>query len=65
VSRLSRFRPVWATAIATGRPERTIRTWVWQLRVTSACDLRTRALLVDVVEAARISEAAARRNRAA
>jgi len=51
------LRPIWVAAQGTGRPERTIRTWAARGRVTSACDLRTRELLVDIVQVAKLANA--------
>lgn len=60
----ARLRTVTEAAYVTGRPHRTIRTWARNGRITSTHDRRGR-LLVDLVEAAALSEQAGRRNRAA
>lgn len=59
------FRPVWVAAAYTGRPERTIRTWARDLKVTALCHAPTRELLVDLGETVTVSNTAGRRNRAA
>lgn len=59
------LRPVWAVAAYTGRPERTIRTWARELRVTSVWHLPTSQLLVDLAEVVALSDATQRRNRRA
>ncbi|HEY0870127.1 MAG TPA: hypothetical protein VGD55_06995, partial [Acidothermaceae bacterium] len=48
------FVPFDLAVIATGRHERTIRTWARRLKVRSVCDVRTRGVrvaLADVVRA--------------
>lgn len=58
----ARLRTVAEAAFVTRRPHRTIRTWARDGRITSAYD--GDRLLVDLVEAAALSEQAGRRNRA-
>lgn len=58
---LTRWRTIADTAAATGRPHRTIRTWARQHRIPT--ERRDGHLYVDIVEAARLSEQASRRNR--
>lgn len=59
---LTRMRTITDTALATGRPYRTIQTWARSGRITT-----TRShggqLLVDVVEAGHLSQQAGRRCR--
>jgi hypothetical protein len=59
----ARFRPVADVAFVTGRPHRTIRTWVARGDVASMKHRGT--LLVDLVAADELSKQAGRRNRAA
>lgn len=61
----ARMRPVADVVTVTQRPHRTIRTWAATNRIDSMHHPRTGALLVDLVAAARLSEQAGRRNRAA
>ena len=58
---LTRLRPVAETALVTGRPHRTIRTWARLGRIPSKHD--GERLLVDLVAAAALSERAGRRHR--
>lgn len=58
---LTRMRPVADVAYATGRPHRTIRTWARQRRIPA--EHHGDRLLVDIVEAAKLSEQTPRRNR--
>jgi hypothetical protein len=55
------MRPVADVALATGRPHRTIRTWARNGRIPHRRD--GDRLLVDLVEAAKLSEQTPRRNR--
>lgn len=55
------MRPVADVALATERPHRTIRTWARTGRIPAEHD--GNRLLVDIVEAAKLSEQTARRNR--
>lgn len=59
---LTRMRPVADVALATERPYRTIQTWARAGRVRA--ERHGDRLLVDIVEAAKLSEQTARRNRA-
>ncbi len=59
------LRPVWVPAQELGRSQETIRSWAKQGRITSACDLRTRELLVDVVQCHRLHHATPVRRRRA
>jgi hypothetical protein len=50
-----KLRPLWVAAAWTGRPRDTIRTWYRRGRLTiTACDIRTRELLVDLAEVANL-----------
>lgn len=60
---LTRYRTVKATALVTGRPHRTIRTWAATGRIPSI--KQGDRLLVDLVAAAKMSAQAGRRNRQA
>ncbi|WP_327047275.1 hypothetical protein OG320_05120 [Microbispora sp. NBC_01189] len=59
------LRPIWVAAAYTGRPERTIRTWARDLRVTSAWHLPTAELLVDLGDVVALNGTAQRRTRTA
>lgn len=59
----ARLRTLDEAALVTGRPYRTLQTWAREGRLTAVRD-RGR-LLVDLVEAAHLSEQAGRRRRAA
>ncbi len=58
---LTRMRPIADVAIATGRPHRTIRTWARTGRITT--QRHGDRLLVDIIQAAALSEQAGRRTR--
>ena len=58
---LTRMRAVADVALATDRPHRTIRTWARTGRIPHQRD--GDRLLVDIIEAARLSAQTARRNR--
>ena len=58
---LTRMRSIADTALVTGRSYRTIQTWVRQQRITSTHD--GDRVLVDIVQAAKLSEQAGRRRR--
>lgn len=60
---LTRMRTIAETALATGRPYRTVQTWARAGRITTSRD-RAGRLLVDLVEAAHLSEQTSRRRRA-
>jgi hypothetical protein len=49
------LRPVAAAAFVTGRHRTLIHQWARDGLVTSACDVRTRDLLVDLAEVAEVS----------
>ncbi len=55
------LRPITAAAYLTGRSRSHIHTWARQGLITSACNIRTKALLVDLVEVARLSQDTPRR----
>ena len=55
------LRTIKEVALATGRPERTIRTWAFRQQIRSASNLRTRKLLVDIVDAHKLAQAAENR----
>ncbi|GAA4626657.1 hypothetical protein GCM10023196_035770 [Actinoallomurus vinaceus] len=58
---LTRMRTINDAALVTGRSYRTIQTWARTGRLTTAKD--GDRLLVDIVQAAKLSEQAGRRNR--
>lgn len=58
---LTRMRPIADVALATERPYRTIQTWARQRRIPVQRD--GDRVLVDIVQAAKLSEQTGRRNR--
>lgn len=56
------MRSIADTALATGRPYRTVQTWARAGRITTTRDDHGR-LLVDVVEADHLSQQTGRRRR--
>jgi len=58
-----RFRPLSDIALVTGRPYRTIQTWVRRERIESMKHPRTGLLLADMVAADELSKATERRTR--
>lgn len=57
----ARFRPLADIAFVTGRPYRTIQTWVRRERIESMKHPRTGLLLADLVAADQLSKATGRR----
>lgn len=57
------FRPVWVIAQITERSAKSIRTWIYNGEVTSACDIRTREVIVDAKEANELHKAKPARKR--
>lgn len=49
------LRPITAAAYITRRHPDLVRRWYLSGRLTSACDLKTRAILVDVAELVALS----------
>lgn len=58
------LRPINAAAYITGRHPDLLRRWYRQGRLTAACDTRTRAILIDLTQAAGISAATQHRRAA-
>lgn len=59
-----RLRPLWVIAGWLGRSQETLRDWCRRgLLEPRACDVRTRALLVDMADAAALDERLATRRR--
>jgi len=57
------LRPILAVAFIAGRRPSLLRRWYLAGDLTSACDVGTRAVLVDVTEAVELSDARQRRKR--
>lgn len=51
------LRPLWAAAGWLGRSEETVRDWYKRGLLRSACDVRSRQLLVDLVDVEREHQA--------
>jgi len=59
------LRPITAAAYITRRHPQLIRRWIYTGRLThTACDVRTRALLVDLTELVNLSAAVQKRRAA-
>lgn len=50
------FRPVWVIADMIGMNPLTIRSWIKRGKITTACDVKTREIIVHAKEATRLAE---------